>query len=259
MRIATWNINSVRTRIERAVDFLQRHDVDVLALQETKVKDEAFPTDPFTEAGYEVAHYGLNQWNGVALISRVGIADVRTHFPQQPGYHNDPAQPQDVEARAIGASCGGVEVWSLYVPNGREIAHPHYDYKLRFLYTLGAYAHSLDTPAVFVGDYNIAPRDSDVWDPSFFAGKTHLTEPERHAFEFLCSEGVEETSRRFSEGDYSYWDYTAMRFPKNEGMRIDFQVATAALVARARSGFVDREERAGKGASDHVPVVVDYD
>lgn len=260
MRIASWNINSVRTRIDRAVDFLQRHDIDVLALQETKVKDESFPTMPFEAAGYEVAHHGLNQWNGVALVSRVGLENVQLGFPNQPGYHNDVDKPQNCEARALGAECGGVEVWSLYVPNGREIGHRHYDYKLRFLYTLGAYAESvLDDQAVFVGDFNIAPRDEDVWDRAFFVGKTHVTEPERQALGNLYGLGLVETSRAFTEGEYSYWDYTARRFPRNEGMRIDLHLATPSLASTAAHGFIDRDERAGTGASDHAPVVVDYD
>ena len=258
MRIVNWNVNSARTRVDRMTDFLQRHDVDVLAVQETKCTDAQFPYLAFEALGYEVAHYGLNQWNGVAIISRVGIDDVRTSFPGQPGFAKDPSAPQDVEARAIGALCGGVDIWSLYVPNGREIADRHYDYKLRWLYALGNYASTrLDVPAVFLGDYNIAPRDEDVWDMAFFEGKTHVTEPERAAFDDLLDLGLNETTRQFTEGGYTYWDYKSGRFGKNEGMRIDFQLATPLLTPIG--GFIDVEERSTKGASDHAPVVVDYE
>ena len=164
-----------------------------------------------------------------------------------------------MEARAIGALCGGVDVWSLYVPNGREIADRHGDYKLRWLYALGNYASTrLDVPAVFLGDYNIAPRDEDVWDMAFFEGKTHVTEPERAAFDDLLDLGLSETTRQFTEGGYTYWDYKSGRFGKNEGMRIDFQLATPLLTPVG--GFrTDVEERSTKGASDHAPVVVDYE
>ncbi|MGP6174683.1 exodeoxyribonuclease III [Corynebacterium sp. A21] len=263
MRIASWNVNSARTRVDRMVDFLVRQDVDVLAVQETKCTDEQFPTARFEELGYEVAHFGLSQWNGVAIISRVGLADVEKHFPAQPGFDKDPTKEQAIEARAIGATCGGVRVWSLYVPNGREIADPHYDYKLRWLFALGI--HVSDTlqadPAaklVFCGDYNIAPRDEDVWDLNFFEGKTHITEPERASFEGLLERGLTEVSRQFTEGRYTYWDYKGMRFQKGEGMRIDFHLATAALAGTATGGLIDVEERSTKGASDHAPVIVDY-
>lgn len=263
MRIASWNVNSARTRVDRMVDFLTRQDIDVLAVQETKCTDAQFPFDRFTELGYEVAHFGLSQWNGVAIISRVGIADVDKQFPGQPGFHKDPAAEQAVEARAIGATCGGVKVWSLYVPNGREIADPHYDYKLRWLCALGGYVSATlrddpETKMVLGGDYNIAPRDGDVWDISFFEGKTHITEPERATFEGLLEQGLTETSRQYTEDQFTYWDYKGMRFQKGQGMRIDFQLATDALSATASGGFIDIEERSTKGASDHAPVVVDY-
>lgn len=264
MRIASWNVNSARTRADRMVEFLTRNEVDVLAVQETKCTDEQFPFDRFSEIGYEAAHFGLNQWNGVAIISRVGLEDVEKQFPGQPGFHKDPTAEQSVEARAIGANCGGVQVWSLYVPNGREIADPHYDYKLRWLFALGIYVSDTlraepETRMVLGGDYNIAPRDEDVWDISFFEGKTHVTEPERASFQGLLEQGLTEASRPFTEGQYTYWDYKSMRFQKGQGMRIDFQLATEALHATAAGGFIDVEERTGKGASDHAPVVVDYD
>lgn len=258
MRIVNWNVNSIRTRADRVFEFLQRHDVDVLAMQETKCKDEQFPYLMFQNAGYEVAHVGYNQWNGVAILSRVGLTDIEDHFSGQPGFAKDPAKPQPVEARAVGATCGGVRVWSLYVPNGREIADRHYDYKLRWLDALRRHALRAPELAVYLGDMNIAPLDSDVWDIHAFVGATHVTEPERIAFAALQEAGLVETTRRFDDG-YTYWDYKGARFQRGEGMKIDFQLATPALAGSATGGFIDVDERSGKGASDHAPVIVDYD
>lgn len=260
MRLATWNINSVRSRIDRAIDLLERENLDVLALQETKVKDEMFPVAPFLAAGYEVAHFGLSQWNGVAIVSRVGLDDVQRTFASQPAW----GEPATVEARAIAATCGGTRVWSLYIPNGRELDDPHYAYKLAWLSQLREQAGRwlVDDPAAqiaLVGDWNVAPRDTDVWDPAFFAGKTHLSPPERSAFADFATAGYTEISRQFLPADhtYTYWDYQQLRFPKNEGMRIDFAYLSPALAARATGVEILRNERKGKGASDHVPVVVD--
>ncbi|MDR7330339.1 exodeoxyribonuclease III [Corynebacterium guangdongense] len=261
MRIATWNVNSVRTRAERIVDFLHRHDIDVLAMQETKVADDKFPYAVFEAAGYEVAHVGFHQWNGVAIVSRVGLSNVSDAFPHQPKFAKD-GDPVD-EARAVGATCGGVRVWSLYVPNGRDILDPHYDYKLDFLYQLSAHVRRelAADPAqklLVVGDFNVAPRDEDVWDISIFEGKTHVTEPERAAFQMLEESGLTEITRPLTAERYTYWDYKSLRFQKGEGMRIDFQLASAPLADAATSAFVDVEERGGKGASDHAPVVVEF-
>ncbi|MDR3359285.1 MAG: exodeoxyribonuclease III [Bifidobacteriaceae bacterium] len=263
MRIATWNINSVRARLDRALAYLEGHQVDVLALQETKVKDEAFPAAPFEAAGYQVARHGLSQWNGVALISRVGLEDVRAEFPGQPAFAKPGAAPA-LEARAIGAVCSGVTVWSLYVPHGRAQGDPHMDYKLRFLRALADDAVrwlAEDPQAQFtlVGDFNVAPKDADVWDPALFEGQTHTSPEERAAFEALAEAGLVEVTRRHvpEDGAYTFWDYQQLRFPRNQGMRIDFAYCSPALAARVRAVRIVRDERKGKGASDHVPVELD--
>ncbi|WP_091321061.1 exodeoxyribonuclease III [Geodermatophilus ruber] len=260
MRLATWNVNSIRSRADRVVAWLQRRDVDVLALQETKCRDDQFPESRFTDLGYQVAHVGHSQWNGVAILSRVGLADVEIGFPGQPGWGEDPA----AEARAIGATCGGVRVWSLYVPNGRTLTDPHYDYKLRWLEALRTTAagwldRDADTPVALVGDWNIAPQDEDVWDMSVFTHSTHVSEPERAAFRAFLDGGYADVVRPHAPGPgvYTYWDYTQLRFPRREGMRIDFVLGSPALAARTTGALIDREERKGKGASDHAPVVVD--
>lgn len=261
MRIATWNVNSIRTRIDRVLAFLERSGVDALAIQETKVKDALFPTAPFEEAGYEVVHHGLNQWNGVAIISRVGISDVERGFPGQPGWGED----EVVEARALGATVGTgedeVRLWSLYIPNGRELDDPHYLYKLAWLEALrvaaaGWLAEDPSARIALVGDWNVAPEDHDVWSMEFFEGKTHVSEPERMAFRAIGEAGFTEVTRQFVD-QYTYWDYQQLRFPKNEGMRIDFVYASPALAGRVSRAEIDRNERKGKGASDHVPVIVE--
>lgn len=265
MRIATWNINSVRARADRAVAWLARTGTDVLALQETKCRDDQFPYSVFEAAGYEVAHVGTSQWNGVAIVSRVGIDDVETHFPGQPSFG---AETPEVEARALAATCAGVRVWSLYVPHGRALTDPHYAYKLEWLARLREASRSWVDPDVggdpdaqvaLVGDWNVIPLDSDVWDVTAFEGQTHVTPPERQAFFAIGDAGYTEVSRLHvpEEGRYTYWDYQQLCFPKNRGLRIDFAWTSPALTARVTGASIDREERKGKGASDHVPVVVD--
>jgi len=263
MRIATWNCNSIRTRVDRAVAFLERHDVDVLALQETKCRDDQFPLLPFEEAGYEVAHVGLNQWNGVAVVSRVGLDNVEIGFPGQPTWASGEADPVR-EARALGATCGGVRVWSLYVPNGRSLDDPHLDYKLAWLEALrqagqGWLAADGDAPIALMGDWNIAPLDEDVWSVSYYEGKTHTSDAERAAFRGVVEAGYADVTREHTPGPgtFTYWDYTQLAFPKRRGMRIDFCLGSPALAARVEGAFIDREERKGKGASDHAPVVLD--
>jgi exodeoxyribonuclease-3 len=265
MRLATWNINSIRARADRALAFLERTGTDVLALQETKCKDEQFPREMFEAAGYEVVTSGYSQWNGVAILSRVGIADVERSFAGQPGFGVEPV----TEARALGATCGGVRVWSLYVPNGRDVGDPHFTYKLAWLEQLRVAAEQWITappagtgdpaaPVALVGDWNIAPLDEDVWDIAAFAGATHVTPAERAAFAAFASAGYTEVSREhLPERTYTYWDYKQLRFPRNEGMRIDFTYASPALASRVTGVSVERVERKGKTPSDHVPVVLD--
>jgi exodeoxyribonuclease-3 len=268
MKLATWNVNSIRTRVDRVVAWLDRTDADVLAIQETKCRDEQFPDGPFTERGYEIAHVGFNQWNGVAIASRVGLDEVEIAFPDQPGFDRDAADTliaaPVVDARAIAATCGGVRVWSLYVPNGRSLDDPHYQYKLQWLSTLRAngvrwLADNPDAQIALVGDWNIAPTDDDVWSVEYYADKTHTSKPERDAFHAIVDAGYADVVRPHTPGPgvYTYWDYTQLRFPRKEGMRIDFILASPALAARVTGASIDRAERKGKGASDHAPVVVD--
>ncbi|MDR1825537.1 MAG: endonuclease/exonuclease/phosphatase family protein [Bifidobacteriaceae bacterium] len=260
MRLATWNVNSLRARLDRVVAYLAANQIDVLAMQETKVKDAAFPAAALEAAGYQVAHIGLDQWNGVALASRVGLADVATTFPGQPAFAKPGNEPK-LEARAIGATCGGVRVWSLYVPHGRALDDPHMAYKLAFLEALrqaaGTWlAANPNQQLALVGDWNVAPMDTDVWDISAFAGATHVSPPERAAFAAFAQAGLVEVTREHlpEPHTYTYWDYQQLRFPRNEGMRIDFAWCSPALAAAVAEVRIAREERKGQGASDHVPV-----
>ena len=256
MRLATWNVNSLRSRIGRVEEFLQRHDVDVLAVQETKAREDQLPLMGLQALGYDVAVAGVNQWNGVAIISRVGLDDVEVGFPGQPGW----GEPLAAEARAIAATCGGVRVWSLYVPNGRKPDDPHYVYKLDWLARLREAAQvGLDGDTALAGDWNIAPRDEDVFDMAQFAKSTHVTPPERAAFQAFLDDGFVDVVRPHTPGPevYTYWDYYRQRFERNRGLRIDFVLASPSLAARVSGAFIDRDERAGTGASDHAPVAVD--
>lgn len=265
MKIATWNVNSLRARADRVEAWLGRSDVDVLAIQETKCKDENFPWDLFENSGFEVAHFGFSQWNGVAIASRVGLDDVERTFPDQPTF-GKPGQEAVQEARAIGATCGGVRVWSLYVPNGRALDDPHMPYKIEWLDTLRGNAERwvAEDPTAqlaLMGDWNIAPQDDDVWDIDLFVngGYTHVSPPERAAFQSFLDSGFADVARPYTPGPglYTYWDYKQLRFPKKEGMRIDFVLGSPALAERVTGASVDREERKGKGASDHAPVIVE--
>ena len=263
MRLATWNVNSIRARVDRVADWLERADVDVLAMQETKCSDEQFPTMPFLAAGYDVVHCGFNQWNGVAIASRVGIDDVQVGFDGQPTWSSKPDVEAAAEARALGATCGGVRVWSLYVPIGRTPDDPHYVYKLEWLAALRNTAQQwlTDDPTAqiaMVGDWNIAPTDEDVWSVDAYAGSTHVTKPERAAFNAILDAQYSDLVRPFTPGPvFTYWDYTQLRFPKNRGMRIDFILGSPALAQRVTHAEIVREERKGKSPSDHAPVLVE--
>ncbi len=253
MRLATWNVNSVRSRIDRVEAFLQRHEVDVLALQETKAREDQFPLMGLETLGYDTVMAGTNQWNGVAIISRVGIEDVQIGFDGMPGY----GEPETAESRAIGAVCGGVRVWSLYIPNGRKPDDPHYLYKLDWLAKLRAEATQwLAEPTALVGDWNICPTDDDVFDPAQFKNSTHVTPRERAAFAAFLEDGWVEVTREHAPG-YTYWDYYRQRFERDRGLKIDFVLVSPSYAERVTGAFIDREERAGQGASDHAPVVVD--
>ena len=257
MRVATWNVNSLRSRIDRVEAFLQRHEIDVLAVQETKARLDQLPVMGLSALGYDIAAAGVDQWNGVAVISRVGLEDVETGFPGQPSW----GEPALAEARAIGATCGDVRLWSLYVPNGRKVDDPHYVYKLDWLAKLREAARSMTGDVALVGDWNIAPQDDDVFDIAQFAKSTHVTPPERAAFQAFLDDGYVDVVRPFAPGPevYTYWDYYRQRFERNRGMRIDFVLGNPAFAARVTGAFIDRDERAGTGASDHAPVVVDLD
>ncbi|MEO8105703.1 MAG: exodeoxyribonuclease III [Actinomycetes bacterium] len=260
MRIATWNVNSITARMPRVTEWLQATGTDVLCLQETKVAADTFPSEAFVEIGYEVAHHGQGRWNGVAVISRVGIADIECGFPGDPGFPD----AATCEARAMAATCGGIRLWSLYVPNGRTPDDPHYAYKLAWFAAITAHlAHqaSAPTPLAVVGDFNVAPTDADVWDPAAFVGATHVTAEERTAFEAVKSLGLHDVFPRALKGDhpYTFWDYRDGAFHRGMGMRIDFVLGNAALQDAVADAYVDRQARKGKGASDHAPVVVDLD
>jgi exodeoxyribonuclease-3 len=266
MRLATWNVNSVRARVDRIVDFAVRESVDVLAMQEIKCKVEQFPYEQFADAGYHVEAHGFSQWNGVAIASREPLSDVQHAFPGMPGFAKEPTlEDAPQEARAIGATVGGVRVWSLYVPNGRALEDPHYFYKLEWLtalrhYAAGALTTTPDLALALVGDFNIAPTDADNGDPAVVPGfSTHVSGPEREAFAAFEEAGLTDVVRPLVPTGYTYWDYKRLRFPKNEGMRIDFILGSHALADAVSGAQIHRNERKGEAPSDHVPVVVDLD
>jgi exodeoxyribonuclease-3 len=263
MRVATWNVNSIRSRVARVVDWLGREDVDVLAMQEIKCKPEQFPFEAFADAGYEVQLHGLNQWNGVAFASRLPMEEVTIGFPSAPGFgvaNEDGSLP--LEARAMGVTVNGVRMWSLYVPNGRELGHPHLDYKLDWLAKLaddtrGWLAAFPDQPIALMGDWNIAPLDTDVWPTWSFETSTHTSPPERAAFAKFEQIGLTDVVRERVPDGFTYWDYQQLRFPRNEGMRIDFIMGSKAFADLVTAASIHRNERKGDAPSDHVPVLVD--
>jgi exodeoxyribonuclease III len=225
-------------------------------MQEIKCKPDQFPYKAFEDAGYQITMHGLNQWNGVAFASKIPAEDVEIGFSGMPEFK------EVQEARAIAATFDGIRLWSLYVPNGRTLDDPHFPYKLEWLDRLAAVtAETLenepDVPLALMGDFNIAPLDTDVWDINFFAGSTHVTPEERQAFEAFEQIGLQDVVRPLVQDGYTYWDYQQLRFPRNEGMRIDFILGSEAFAEKVKSASIERDERKGEGPSDHVPVVVE--
>jgi exodeoxyribonuclease III len=258
VRIATWNVNSAKQRVPRLLPWLDERRPDVVCLQETKLADDKFTEllgAAFAERGYEVAAHGEAAWNGVAILSRAGLEDVVTGLPGGPGFPHQ-------EARAVSATCGGIRVTSVYVPNGREPDSDHYRYKLAWLGALREMvaAGGPDT-ALVAGDMNIAPADADVFDPDAYVGQTHVTAPERDALAELQALGLHDVVRdRWpTERVFTYWDYRAGMFHQDLGMRIDLVLAGGPVAERVRAAWVDRQARKGSGPSDHAPVIVDLD
>jgi exodeoxyribonuclease-3 len=257
VRVATWNVNSVKQRLPRLLPWLDERRPDVVCLQETKLSTEAFTAllgEELATRGYEVAVAGEPRWNGVAVLSRVGLDDVAVGVAGAPGFPNQ-------EARAVAATCGGVRVHSLYVPNGREPDSDHYRYKLAWLAALREVVAKGPADAVLCGDINIAPTDADVFDPAAFVGQTHVTPPERAALQALMDLGLHDVVRERwpTERVFSYWDYRAGMFHQDLGMRIDLVLASGPVAGRVRAAWVDRHARKGSGPSDHAPVLVDLD
>jgi exodeoxyribonuclease III len=257
MRIATWNVNSVKQRLPRLLPWLDQRRPDVVCLQETKLADDALLEllgEALTERGYEAALHGEAAWNGVGILSRVGLDDVVRGIPGGPGFPNP-------EARAISATCSGIRVVSVYVPNGREPGSEHYRYKLAWLAALRDLVAAGPPDTVVCGDMNIAPTDDDVFDPEAYIGQTHVTEPERTALAELQALGLHDVVRERwpQERVFTYWDYRAGMFHQDLGMRIDLILAGGAVVERVKAAWVDRHARKGKGPSDHAPVIIDLD
>ncbi len=258
MRLATWNVNSAKQRLPRLLPWLDERRPDVVCLQETKLADDAFLalfSEELAARGYEVAAHGEAQWNGVAILSKAGLEDVVPGLPDGPGFPHQ-------EARAVWATCGGLRIASVYVPNGREPDSDHYAYKLAWLARLRDIVAAGDpATTVVLGDINIAPTDADVFDPAAYAGHTHVTEPERSALADLQAVGLHDVVRdRWpTERVFSYWDYRAGMFHKDLGMRIDLVLAGDAVAERVEAAWIDRKARKGKGPSDHAPVMVDLD
>ena len=253
MLLATWNVNSLKARLERVKGWLDEVQPDILCIQETKMKDSAFPALDFEAMGYESVHFGQGQWNGVAILSKVGIANVTNNFKV-----GDP----DPDARIITAECGGCLVSSVYVPNGRALDHEHYQYKLRWMKQLKEHVAALAKPSddvVVAGDFNIAPLDIDVWDPAALVGSTHVSEPEREALGSLLKWGLHDVFReQHPEPNlYSWWDYRNGSFHRGWGMRIDLVLASASVAKKSTWTGVDRNARKGEQPSDHAPVLIE--
>ena len=268
MRIATWNVNSLRARLEKVQWWLERAKPDVLMLQETKLADGDAPEETFRGAGYALVHHGEGRWNGVAIASRCGIDDVVTNFGQPLARAKTPDVGDDeplAEARMLAATCGGVRVVSVYAPNGRVVDSPFYEAKLAWYDRLARWLSEATDPAaplVIGGDFNVAPADADVWDARACHGGTHVSPREREAFVRLCRWGLVDTYRLHhpEPGRYTWWDYRAGNFHKNFGMRIDHLLATRPVAERTRWAEIDREARKGKPVpSDHAPLAIDLD
>jgi exodeoxyribonuclease-3 len=259
MRIATWNVNSLKARLPHVEQWLEYAQPDVLCMQETKLADDAFPVMPFQALGYEVAFHGEGRWNGVAIASRVGLDDVVAGFSEAP-------ESGPVEARLMSATCGGVRVASLYVPNGRQVGTEHYDRKLEWLAGVARWidaTHQPSEPLALCGDFNIAPTDRDVYDPKKFVGATHVSRAERDALGALLDWGLVDAFRQLYEDAqfFTWWDYRAGDFHSGRGMRIDLMLVTEPLAKRMTWGVVDRNARKGKQGvpSDHAPLILDVD
>jgi exodeoxyribonuclease III len=257
MRIATWNVNSIKQRLPRLFPWLDERQPDVACLQETKLADDAFIEavgDELSRRGYEVAYHGEATWNGVAILSRVGIEDQVLGIPNAPGF-------PDPEARAVSATCGGIRVSSVYVPNGRVPGSEHYAYKLAWLRSLREMVASGPEARIVCGDMNIAPTDDDVFDPEAYVGHTHVTAAEREALNELTALGLHDVLRERwpNERVFTYWDYRAGMFHQDLGMRIDLILASTVVADRIQAAWVDRQARKGSGPSDHAPVIIDLD
>jgi exodeoxyribonuclease III len=257
VRIATWNVNSVKQRVPRLLPWLDQRRPDVVCLQETKLADDAFAAllgEEFARRGYAVVAHGETQWNGVAILSRVGLDDPVVGLPGAPGFPHQ-------EARAVSATCGGIRVHSVYAPNGRVPGSEHYHYKLAWLSALRDTLAKDPEATIVCGDFNIAPTDADVFDPDAYAGQTHVTPPEREALAQLQAVGLYDVVRERwpAERVFTYWDYRAGMFHQDLGMRIDLVLATASVTSRVRAAWVDRHARKGTRPSDHAPVIVDLD
>jgi exodeoxyribonuclease-3 len=256
MRFATWNVNSLKARLPRVEAWIVEVEPDVLCVQETKSTDGAFPLMTFQALGYDSAHFGTGRWNGVAILSRVGLDDVEVGFAD--------GDVEDPEPRLLWATCGGVRVGTVYVPNGREVGHEQYDYKLRWLDRFARKIEATTTPdddLLLCGDFNIAPDDRDVYDPAMYVGATHVSPPERAALQRMLDWGLVDVFRRQYEvgGLFSWWDYRAGNFHKGKGMRIDLVLVTRSLAERTTAVLIDRNARKGQSPSDHAPVVVDIE
>jgi exodeoxyribonuclease III len=257
VRITTWNVNSVKRRLPRLLPWLDQRRPDVVCLQETKLADDAFAElfgDELTSRGYEVAVHGEAAWNGVAILSRAGLEDVTRGIPGAPGFPHP-------EARAVSATCGGIRIVSVYVPNGREPDSDHYRYKLAWLASLRGMVAAGPEATIVCGDMNIAPADEDVFDPEAYVGQTHVTPAERQSLSELQGLGLHDVVRERwpDKRVFTYWDYRAGMFHQDLGMRIDLVLAGAPVADRVRAAWVDRHARKGRGPSDHAPVIVDLD